>query len=208
MLPPSVRRATDNYGALVGLDKSSWARWPGRLSTFRKSEQGWSGEDEFFQLATQPMFEHWNNEPLTADIRSLASAEQIMLFAVYITDGDITNGGVYQWLGNSSSCLLPSMVEGFALLGLPELADLLLAGAAEILPSGVPLDHEERLRVLDERLDASEEVDARVEEAVTKFEESYYSPPPSTGLGDNSEIHSVMCRWIDQHPKRFFAHVG
>src|SRR5689334_23275904 len=106
------------------VDTRHWSAWPGPLAAWRAGftraaeddlldlPTAFLADDRYVQLATRPLFQLWDNEPVTARLRAQASVEQIRLFAVYVSHSDIQNGGFWQWLGNSCSCLYPSLLEG------------------------------------------------------------------------------------------------
>ena len=144
------------------MNTSYWSAWPGPLPKWRANYTrvadddlldlpiGFLADNRYFQLATRPLFQLWDNEPLTVQLQAQASAEQIRLFAVYVTDGDIENGGFWQWLLNSYSCLYPSLLEGHRMLGLAPVADLVEDAVRQVFPdNSLPLDHDARNAALD-----------------------------------------------------------
>jgi hypothetical protein len=197
------------------MDFTYWSRWPGTLIEWKADwirtnrpdpsyPPGWLATDSYFQLATRPMFELWDNEPLTDQLRSQASPEQVRLFAVYVSDNDLNNGGFWQWLSNSYSCLYPQLVEGHRMLGLPGIADLVEEVVREVFPeTGLPLDHDNRLAALEELTSTPE--GEQVVDRLEPRDQSYYHPDPSLGYSDNEELLPLMCHWIDQHPSHFFT---
>ena len=200
---------------LVVVDTSHWSAWPGPLAAWRASYRpvgddifdlpvAFLADNRYFQLATRPVFELWNNEPLTVQLQAQASVEQIRLFAVYVAHADIENGGFWQWLGNSYSCLYPSLLEGHRMLGRAWIADVVENAVRQVFPDNhLPLDHEARSTVLDELM-ASPDVDEVVDQ-LGQRDRTYYS---AIGLGDNTSnagLLPMMCQWIDQHAERFFS---
>lgn len=197
------------------MDTRYWSAWPGPLADWRTSYAridddlldlpiGFLADNRYFQLATRPLFQLWDNEPLTVQVQAQASAEQIRLFAVYVTRSDIENGGFWQWLGNSYSCLYPSLLEGHRMLGLAWVADLVEDAVRQVFPdNNLPLDHGVRNAALD-LLMVTPDVD-EVVERLGQRDLTYYSRG-GPGYGDsNEELLPFMCRWIDQHADRFFT---
>jgi len=145
-----------------------------------------------------------DNEPLTDQLQTQASPEQIRLFAVYVADADITNGGFWQWLHNSYSCLYPSLLEGHRMLGLPGIADLIEDAVRQVFPdTDLPLDHDARAAALN-LLISTPDVDQVVDQLGHR-DWTYYHPHPGVGYRANDELHLLMCRWINHHADRFFT---
>ena len=197
------------------MDTSYWSPWPGPLTGWRASYTRIDDDDRdlpidfladnrYFQLATRPMFELWDNEPLTEQVQAQASAEQIRLFAVYVTDADVTNGGFWQWLGNSYSCLYPSLLEGHRMLGLPGVADLIEDAVRQVFPdNNLPLNQDARNAALN-FLISTPDVDDVVER-LGQRDLTYYHPETVSGYHSNEELLPLMCLWIDQHADLFFT---
>ena len=198
---------------LAVVDTSYWSAWPGPLTEWRANYArvdddhlldlpiGFLADNRYFQLATRPLFRLWDNEPLTAQVQAHSSAEQIRLFAVYMTDGDIGNGGFWQWLLNSYSCLYPSVLEGHRMLGLAQVADLAEDAVRQVFPDGLPLDHTARLAALD-LLMVTPDVD-EVVDRLGQHDRIYHLRIGA--VHSNEELLPAMCLWIDQHADRFFA---
>lgn len=133
------------------------------------------------------------------------SPERIRLFAVYVSDNDITNGGFWQWLGNSYSCLYPSLLEGHRMLGLPGIADLIDDAVVQVFHRQGPASGPGHANAALDRPIGNPEVD-QVVERLTLRDLTYYHPHPGMGYRSNTdELLPLRCRWIDQHPDRFFT---
>ena len=202
---------------LAFMDTSYWSAWPGPLPKWRADYTrvadddlldlpiGFLADNRYFQLATRPLFQLWDNEPLTVQLQAQASSEQIRLFAVYVTDADIENGGFWQWLGNSYSCLYPSLLEGHRMLGLTWVADLVEDAVRQVFPdNNLPLDHDARNAALD-LLMATPDVDEVVDRLGQRDRTYSHAGPGYSNSNSKEELLPTMCRWIDQHADRFFT---
>ena len=198
------------------VDTSHWSVWPGPLAVWQAGYKRAAEDDlldlpiafladnRYFQLAMRPVFQLWDNKPLTAQLQAQASAEQIRLFAVYVSDSDVQNGGFWQWLWNSYSCLFPSLLEGHRMLGRAWVADLVEDAVRQVFPDDdLPLDHDVRRAALDVLTDSAD-VD-EVVDRLGRLDRTYYSGTGPGGSRTDEELLPMMCRWIDQHAERFFS---
>lgn len=123
-----------------------------------------------------------------AHVRQGTPGQQAVL-ALTIFAREVDNGGLYQFLWNSSGDFTPMVVEGFRRLGLADLAEILETVVARQFPAGMPSDLEERRTLLD----------SGGREAMKKVNDS---------LGDAwcGEYHLIddLVRYIQAHPEEFF----
>ena len=91
------------------------------------------------------------------------------------------------------------------MLGLPGIADLIDDAVAPVFhDNNLPSDQDTRNAALDRPI-STPEVD-QVVERLSQRDLTYYHPPPGMGYRSNTdELLPLLCRWIDQHPDRFFT---
>jgi hypothetical protein len=115
----------------------------------------------------QPVFQRifekiWANG--VEDLQAVNEVERA-IYATWVLEGDVDNGGWYQAFGNGTDALIEPAMDGYILLGLPDYAAVLhevrVQGFDDSSPEAVgePLDH------LWFQLTGSEEARARLVDA-------------------------------------------
>lgn len=110
-----------------------------------------------------------------SDLRALASAHLPAArtwLAAAITDGDVGNGGFWQYFGNASGDLTALAVAAFREIGCPARADIVVRAAEHFFGTiDVPLQTE-RLAILDELARTNDSDASRVVRAI---EDAYHA---------------------------------
>jgi hypothetical protein len=71
----------------------------------------------------------------------------VLLYAAHFCQSEVCNGGFLQFFKNSTGVLCPEAIEGFKLIGMPQLASVIETAAA-LLGSPYPRDREARSNAL------------------------------------------------------------
>jgi hypothetical protein len=93
----------------------------------------------------------------------------VLLYAAHFAYSEICNGGFQQFYWNSTGAIGPETVEGYRMIGMPELADLVERTSA-LLESPYPHDRQLRQRVLF-RVSGCGELDPKSEDNFAKLYE-------------------------------------
>lgn len=99
--------------------------------------------------------------------------DEAAFFALILVDAEIGNGGFWQLFTNSTGDLTEQAIAGAERFGLSEHARLLRDASAALYAEGIPLDHEERLRLYDEWV--TEDRFPADEEAIEALEERWFA---------------------------------
>jgi hypothetical protein len=119
---------------------------------------------------------------------------QIGLMAADRAHSEICNGGFYQLFYNSSGLLVPEAMEGFEMLDVPELAEI-VRSAVETFEAPYPRDRESRLLEL-----------TVVENATSLSEHELFHNQDSSFLEttDSTSFRRREESFVREHPERFF----
>jgi hypothetical protein len=93
------------------------------------------------------------------------------LYATSVCDGEVCNGGFYQFYSNRTGVLGPEAVEAFDAIGLPEFAEI-VRETLRMFGSSFPREHDKRERMLTSM--AGGDPDAE-HEIFNAFDTSYYA---------------------------------
>jgi len=107
-------------------------------------------EESSYWDAIEPIWEIVNfydgEETYLASISTL-DRPLVLLYAAHFAYSEICNGGFQQFYWNSTGAIGPETVEGYRMIGMPELATL-VERASALLESPYPRDRQLRQRVL------------------------------------------------------------
>jgi hypothetical protein len=156
---------------------------PGRSRRF--------GDEGLFWAVVEPI---WPDASVNDESPHIAKGTpgQQAIYATTLFAREIDNGGLAQFLGNSSGIYTNTVIEGFQRLGAHELLEPLLAGLSVFFGGEVPVDSEARrqriYRLSDSELQFFDNVDNR--------------------LYQGSSVERRLCpyfkRYIDAHSEDFF----
>lgn len=119
-----------------------------------------------------------------------ATPGQRALYALAQADGEINNGGFYQYFGNSGGWMIYLAIGGAELIGATTHAEI-LREAASIFPDGqVPEDRQERNDALDS---VPEEAGG---ETLGGLDDRWYSA--------EEELDTSLRAYVAAHPEEFF----
>jgi hypothetical protein len=98
------------------------------------------------------------------DLQAVGAVERA-IYATWVLEGDVDNGGWYQAFGNGTDALIEPAIDGYELMGLPEYAAVLREVRAQNFDESSPDEVGERLDRLWFELSGSEEARARLVDA-------------------------------------------
>jgi hypothetical protein len=98
------------------------------------------------------------------DLQAVGGVERA-IYATWVLEGDVDNGGWYQAFGNGTDSLIEPAIDGYELMGLPEYASVLREVRAQNFDENSPDEVGERLDRLWFELSGTEEARARLVDA-------------------------------------------
>lgn len=148
----------------------------------------------------------WDEPELAAQLTARMTPAQMAVWAIANADGQICNGGFLQFFDNSYGELAHEALEGFALLGLTEYADILRQAYAVFPGQRIPKNREERIAVLDL---VAPEATTRGEGAKALWdalEDRYYAlTGKDIGVrGYNAAFYKPLCESIEARAHEVF----
>jgi hypothetical protein len=124
-----------------------------------------------------------------AEVLDDATRGQAAIYALWVVDGEVNNGGFEQFFFNSSGALMDEAIAGADLVG-ARAQGRILRQAASVYPGGdVPEDREERDRIL-------QSLAASAERTLGSLDGRWYA-------GDR-ELERRMVAYVEAHPDEFF----
>ena len=139
--------------------------------------------DAVYQVIGRDLFE---SDDLRRNLAQ-RDRDEAAFFTLVAVSAEVDNGGFDQFFSNSTGDLIAEAIAGADRFGLVEHAQLLRDVSAALFPMGVPLDWDERLRVMEERGDlgggATEafderwyELDDALEQRLDEYAKTYPLP--------------------------------
>jgi hypothetical protein len=158
---------------------------------FRISRSSTDGLDEadYFWALIEPV---WPDSSVEDELEHILSASpgQRALYVVTLCIREIDNGGLYQFLYNSSGMYAAEVRKAFRLLGTDEHAAA-FAKALKIFPnSRAPVDWGDRQEIL---------------ESISKARLKTFFKPLEEELYNEYRIWPYFHKYVDMHPNEFFV---
>lgn len=123
------------------------------------------------------------------EVLAKATPGQSAVYALWITDGEVNNGGFEQFFFNSSGSVMDEAIAGAELTGAAANAEI-LREAAEVFSEGdVPENREARWRILDALSDGEYE-------KLSDLDGRWYD--------HDRELERRMVAYVRAHPEEFF----
>ena len=132
----------------------------------------------------------YSGETLASEHEMLAGASngQRAVYALWIVDGEVNNGGFDQFFFNSSGSLMDEAIEGADLIGAKKNAAILREAADTFSDGSVPEDRESRWRIQD---------------ALSDDEQSQLSDLDDRWFGEDKNLEKLLIGYVESHPDEF-----
>jgi Domain of unknown function (DUF4375) len=124
-----------------------------------------------------------------AEVLAKASPGQSAVYALWITDGEVNNGGFEQFFFNSSGAVMDEAIEGAELIGAATNAAILREAADVFSDGDVPENRDARSRILD---------------ALSEGEYEELGDLADRWYDHDRQLERRMVAYVRAHPEEFF----
>lgn len=128
-----------------------------------------------------------------------------MAYCVWLADVEVCNGGFYQLFSNYSGMIVPEAVDGFNLLGWPEMASCVVSavhfgfGDGEL--ASYPRDRDQRWDRMNDKGKESDDWD--------RLADKYFGTRNNTSPYNSrveGQVEARVATYVRNHPEEFFGH--
>ena len=148
----------------------------------------------------------WGDPDASQRLQAELAPEMMELFAVWIADGEIYNGGFTQFFSNSFGELAEEAVQGFRRFGMNDFAEVFESACNLPGQRPIPKDRAERQQLLYAKFGTPSDganIFQLAESQMGTFDTRYYDLL-SADDDDRGGFLRPVCGYIDRHPDVFF----